>query len=155
TGATTGEVTEAGATAGTPTATGNLDATDVDDPADAWTAVTAGTASTESGGASGRDGAGVWAEALDNSKAREQALNAGETLTDTFTVETVDGTQQVVRVTVRGQNDAAVITGPTTGEVTEAAATPGTPTATGNLDATDVDDPADAWTAVTAGTAST
>ncbi len=64
-----------------------------------------------------------------------QALNAGQTLTDTFTVTTVDGTPQVVTVTINGTNDAAVISGDLTGTVIEAGGvangTPGTPTATG------------------------
>ena len=81
-----------------------------------------------------------------------QALNVGQTLTDTFTATTVDGTSQVVTITIDGANDAAVITGTTTGTVVEAGGvnngTPGTPTATGDLNSTDVDNPADAWTAV-------
>ena len=78
-----------------------------------------------------------------------QALNVGQTLTDTFTATTVDGTAQLVTVTINGANDAAVITGPVTGTVTEAGGvnngTPGTPTATGNLNSTDVDNPSDLW----------
>ena len=81
-----------------------------------------------------------------------QALNVGGTLTDTFTATTVDGTAQVVTITINGANDAAVISGTATGAVTEAGGvangTPGTPTATGNLNSTDVDNPNDAWTAV-------
>ena len=54
---------------------------------------------------------------------------------------------------------AAVITGDTTGTVVEAGGvangTPGTPTATGDLNSTDVDDPNDAWKAVSSPTAST
>ena len=77
---------------------------------------------------------------------------SGDTLTDTFTATTVDGTSQVVTITIDGANDAAVITGPATGTVVEAGGvangTPGTPTATGDLNSTDVDNPADAWTAV-------
>ena len=42
-----------------------------------------------------------------------QALNVGGTLTDTFTVTTVDGTTQLVTVTINGANDAAVISGTT------------------------------------------
>ena len=40
--------------------------------------------------------AGVWTYTLDNSNAAVQALNVGGTLTDSFTVTTVDGTAQVV-----------------------------------------------------------
>ena len=50
-----------------------------------------------------------------------------------------------------------MITGDATGDVTEAGGvdngTPGTPTDTGDLNATDVDNPADAWQAVAAGAA--
>ena len=77
-----------------------------------------------------------------------QALNVGDTLTDTFTAVTVDGTAQVVTITINGTNDAAVITGDATGTVAEAGGvdngTPGTPTATGDLNSTDVDNPNDA-----------
>ena len=80
-----------------------------------------------------------------------QALNAGQTLTDTFTATTVDGTAQLVTITINGTNDAAVISGAASGTVVEAGGvangTPGTPTATGDLNSTDVDNPHDAWTA--------
>ena len=86
-----------------------------------------------------------------------QALNAGETLTDTFTATTIDGTSQVVTITINGTDDAAVISGDITGTVLEAGGvangTPGTPTATGDLDAADVDNPPD-WTPVSTPTAS-
>ena len=81
-----------------------------------------------------------------------QALNVGQTLTDTFTVTTIDGTQQLVTITINGANDAAVITGPVTGTVLEAGevnnSNPGTPTATGDLNSFDIDNPNDVWTAV-------
>ena len=72
---------------------------------------------------------------------------SGDTLTDTFTATTVDGTaQQVVTITINGADDAAVISGDHHGSVIEAGGvnngTPGIPTATGDLDATDVDNPA-------------
>ena len=60
-----------------------------------------------------------------------QALNGTATLTDSFTALTADGTAQVVTITINGANDAAVITGTTSGTVTEAGGvtngTPGTP----------------------------
>ena len=87
-----------------------------------------------------------------------QALSAGQTLTDTFTVATVDGTAQLVTITINGANDAAVISGVANGAVVEAGGvangTPGTPTATGDLNASDVDNPNDAWTAVSSPAAS-
>ena len=91
----------------------------------------------------------MWTYTLDNSNAAVQALNVGQTLTDTFTATTVDGTAQLVTITINGANDAAVITGAATGSVTEAGGvdngTPGTPTATGDLNSTDVDNPDDLW----------
>ena len=146
-------MTEAGGVAngtpGTPTATGDLNSTDVDNPNDAWTAVGSPTASANGFGSYTLTAAGVWAYTLDNSNAAVQALNVGQTLTDTFTATTVDGTQQLVTITINGTNDAAVITGATSGSVTEAGGvangTPGTPTATGDLNSTDVDNPNDLW----------
>ncbi len=56
--------------------------------------------------------AGAWTYALNNDNAAVQALNAGDRrCTDTITVTTADGTQQVVTITINGTNDAAVITG--------------------------------------------
>ena len=103
----TGTVVEAGGVAngtpGIPTDTGDLDA-DVDDPV--WTPV--GTTPSASGyGSYTLTAAGVWTYTLDNSNAAVQALNAGETLTDTFTAVTTDGTQQLVTITINGRNDAA------------------------------------------------
>ncbi|WP_283806453.1 VCBS domain-containing protein, partial [Bradyrhizobium neotropicale] len=112
-GTTTGSVTEAGgvnnAVAGTPSATGTLTDTDVDDPANTFTAVNAGTVSDHHYGTFAVTSAGVWTYTLDNNNAAVQALNAGGTLTDTFTVTTVDGTPQVVTITINGADDAAVI----------------------------------------------
>ena len=134
-------MTEAGGVAngtpGTPTATGDLNATDVDNPPDEWTAVAAATASAGGYGSYTLTADGVWTYTLDNGNAAVQALNVGDRLTDTFTATTVGGTAQLVTITINGANDAAVITGATSGAVTEAGGvangTPGTPTATGNL----------------------
>ncbi len=54
---------------------------------------------------------GAWTYTLDNTDAAVQALNVGDTLTDSFTATTIDGTSQVVTLTITGANDAAVITG--------------------------------------------
>ena len=89
-------------TPGTPTATGTLTDTDVDNPANTFTAVAAGTASTGGYGTYAMTAAGVWTYSLDNSNSAVQALNANQTLTDTFTVTTVDGTPQIVTVTING-----------------------------------------------------
>ena len=158
-----GPVVEAGGvdnlTPGTPTATGDLNSTDVDaNPSDAWIAVGT-TASTKGYGTYTLTAAGLWIYTLDNSNADVQARNVGEILSDTFTVTTVDGTSKVVIIIISGTNDAAVISGETTGAVVEAGGvangTPGTPAATGDLNFTDVDNPNDAWEAVSFPTAST
>ena len=156
TGPVTGAVTEAGGVAngtpGTATATGDLTSTDVDNPNDAWEPD--GTLLRGDSGFSTYTvtADGVWTYTLDNSNPAVQALNVGQTLTDTLTAITVDGTEQRVTITINGANDAAVITGTATGAVTEAGGvangTPGTPTATGDLNSTDVDNPNDAWAAV-------
>ena len=160
-GTSTGSVTEAGgvanATTGTPTVTGTLTDTDVDNTANTFTAVAAGAATIGGYGTYTMTAGGVWTYTLNNSNATVQALNSGSTLTDTFAVTTVDGTSQTVTVTINGTNDAAIIAGTSTGSVTEAGgvanATTGTPTATGTLTDTDVDNTANTFTAVAAGAA--
>ena len=121
-GDTTGAVVEAGGVAngtpGTPTDTGNLNSIDVDDPDDAWEVVSFPTASTY--GTFTIDAAGVWTYTLDDNNTAVQALNVGQTLTDTFTAATVDGTEQLVTITINGRNDAAVISGAANGSVVEA-----------------------------------
>ena len=103
--------------------------------------------------------AGVWTYTLDNSNAEVQARNVGEILSDTFTVTTDDGTSKDVIIIISGTNDAAVISGATAGSVVEAGGvnngTPGTPTDTGDLNSTDVDNLNDAWEVVSFPTAST
>ena len=100
---------------------------------------------------------GVWTYTLDNANAAVQALNVGQTLTDTFTVTTVDGTAQQISVTINGTNDAAVISGSHAGVVIEAGGVAdglaGTPTATGTLTDTDVDNAANSFTVAAAGSA--
>ena len=114
---------------GTPTATGDLNsADDVDNLSDSWQAVAAGTAAY---GTYVLSATGVWTYTLNNSNAAVEALHAGDTLTDSFTALTADGTAQVVTITLDGADDAAVIIGDTTGTVVEAGGgnngTPGTP----------------------------
>ena len=148
-GTTTGSVIEAGtATPGVPTATGTLTDTDLDNPPNTFVAV-GPTASANGYGSFTMTAAGVWAYTLDNANSAVQALNVGGTLSDSFTVTTVDGTPQLVTITITGRNDAAIIAGTTTGSVIEAGtATPGVPTATGTLTDTDLDNPPNTFTAV-------
>ena len=142
-------------TPGTPTATGTLTDTDVDNTPNTFTAVSSPTTSAGGYGTFTMTAAGVWTYTLDNANSAVQALNVGDTLTDSFTVTTIDGTPQVVTITINGTNDAAVISGTTTGSVIEAGeASPGTPTATGTLTDTDVDNPPNTFTAVSSPTTS-
>jgi VCBS repeat-containing protein len=158
-GDTTGAVIEASATtAGAPTSIGTLTDTDVDNPPNTFTAVSSPTASAGGYGTFTITAAGAWTYALNNANGAVQALNAGDTLTDTFTVTSIDGTAQVVTITIIGTNDSAVISGTTTGSVVEASgvanAAPGAPTATGTLTAADADNAANTFTAVNSPTAS-
>lgn len=153
-GDTTGSVIEDGGTKyGAPTATGKLSDTDVDNPSDSFTAVGSPTASTGGYGTYTMTADGAWTYTLNDKSHAVQALNVGDTLTDTFTVTTVDGTRQVVTVTIEGSNDAAVISGTKCGAVTEAGGYAngkyGKPTATGTLTDTDIDDAPNTFTAVT------
>ncbi len=161
-GTTTGSVIEAGgvanATPGTPTTTGTLTDTDVDNPPNIFTAISSPTVSAGGYGTFTITAAGVWTYTLNESNSKVQALNVGDTLTDSFTVTSVDGTPQVVTITINGSNDAAIISGTATGSVIEAGgvanATPGTPTTTGTLTDTDVDDPPNTFTAISSLTVS-
>ncbi|MFD2273824.1 VCBS domain-containing protein [Undibacterium arcticum] len=162
-GTSSGSVVEAGGVAngtpGMPTATGTLTDTDVDNTPNTFQAGSAGTASTDGYGTYAVTSGGVWTYTLNNNNSSVQALNSGGTLTDHITVKTADGTTQVVTVTINGANDAAVISGTSSGSVVEAGGvangTPGTPTATGTLTDTDVDNTSNTFQAVSAGTAST
>ncbi|MFM5383121.1 VCBS domain-containing protein, partial [Aeromonas veronii] len=51
------------------------------------------------------DAAGSWHYQLNNSLAAVQALNAGQSKIDSFTVQTLDGTQKVIEVTIQGTKD--------------------------------------------------
>ena len=99
--------------------TGTLTDTDVDNTANTFQAVPR-RRQRHGYGTYSIDAAGDWTYTLDNNNAAVQALNVGGTLTDTFTVTTADGTAQPVTITINGANDAAVISGTSTGAVTEA-----------------------------------
>jgi len=105
-GATTGSVTEAGAcTDGTPIATGTLTDTDVDNTPNTFTAVCKPTESDAGYGTFTMTADGVWTYKLDNANCEVQALNDCDTLTDCFKVTTIDGTAQVVTITINGADD--------------------------------------------------
>ncbi|WP_304502635.1 retention module-containing protein [Bordetella sp. LUAb4] len=86
-------------------------------------------------GAFSLDANGNWHYTLDNTDAKVQALAAGEQLTETFTVTSIDGTTSTVTVTIDGTNDKPTISGEAAGGVTE----DGAQTATGQLTVADVD----------------
>jgi VCBS repeat-containing protein len=148
-GAINGKVVEAGgvanATVNTPTAAGVLTATDIDNPANTFIAQ-AESASASRFGTYQITSGGAWTYTLDNANPQVEALNNGDTLTDSFTVQSADGTSQVVTITINGSNDNAVTAGVTGGTVTEAGGvsngTANVPTATGVLIASDKDNPA-------------
>ncbi len=129
TGDTTGSVTEDG----TLTASGDLNVADVDTGQNVIAAQTnvAGTY-----GSFDINAAGNWTYTLTNTAAVVQALAAGTAPTETFNVASADGSDNIdVVIAVNGANDAATITGDTTGSVTE----DGTLTASGDLNVADVD----------------
>ena len=145
TGDTSGTATEAGVMAGS-NASGDLDHTDVDNTDNVWQEELTPTASVGGLGTFTIDSDGQWEYILNDTMALDM-LNVNDTLTDTFVAMTEDGTTQVVTITIQGVDDAAMITGVTTGSVTEDEVPPST--ATGNLDSTDIDNTDDAWQVVT------
>ncbi|MCL9685883.1 Ig-like domain-containing protein, partial [Legionella maioricensis] len=141
-GTSAGDVVEAGGVdntiIGTPTVSGTLTNTDVDNTANTFTPVSTAVLSANGYGTYTMTADGVWTYTLNNNNAAVQALNVGGTLTDSFTVTTIDGTAQVVTVTINGTNDAAVIT-PASVTLTESNAIL---TTGGTLAISDVDSPA-------------
>ncbi|BEU99722.1 VCBS domain-containing protein [Novosphingobium olei] len=122
-----GDETDAALTLG-----GKLSATDVDSSADFQAGTLAGSHGSFTIAADG-----TWSYTADSAN---DALNVGDSVTDSVVVKTIDGTEQTLSVTIHGTNDAAVITGTASaeGDETDAALTLG-----GKLSATDVDSSAD------------
>ncbi len=56
------------------------------------------------------DNDGHWTYRVDQTNDKVQALAEGDTLTDSFTISTLDGTKQRVQITIAGTNDAPVVT---------------------------------------------
>src|SRR5205814_9528614 len=81
----------ANGTPGTPTASGTLTDTDVDNAANSFQAVAAGTASTDGYGTYAMTAGGTWTYTLDHRNTGLKALHVGSTLTDYITVATEDG----------------------------------------------------------------
>ncbi|MGZ8189611.1 MAG: VCBS domain-containing protein [Methylococcaceae bacterium] len=108
TGNSTGNVTE---DAAPNTATGTLTSSDVDNTANLFLAKAAGSASSGGYGTYAMTTAGAWTYTLNNSNATVNALNTGGILTDTFTVNSADGTAKVITITINGANDNLILTG--------------------------------------------
>ena len=111
-------------------ASGTLSATDVDSSA-AFVAQS-GVAGSNNFGEFSINAAGAWTY----SAGAHNEFAAGQSYTDSLTVATADGTQQVITVTIAGSNDAALIAGTSTASLTE---TDAALSASGTLSATDVD----------------
>jgi VCBS repeat-containing protein len=151
-GDTHGAVVEAGGyhgcEPGIPVACGTLTATDVDGPDDTFQAVTCPQPSDHGYGGFTMSADGHWTYALDNDNCAVQALNVGESLTDSFTVKASDGTEQTVTVAIEGSNDAAIVCGDTHACLVEPRDPCGPPpSASGTLTDRDVDDPDDTFAA--------
>ncbi|HEY9239154.1 MAG TPA: Ig-like domain-containing protein [Burkholderiaceae bacterium] len=114
-----------------PVASGTLTASDVDNPTLAFVPATIGG----NFGSLVLQADGSWTYTLD---ARAEPLAQGQVVSEPITVQLSDGSTTVVTITVTGTNDAAIVTGPATGSVTEDA----TLSTGGTLTATDVDGPA-------------
>jgi VCBS repeat-containing protein len=146
----TGSVTEdVGVVGGNIATGGTLTISDADSGEASFTAqTTAGTYGSFTLGTNG-----VWTYSASNTNPAIQALGAGDTLTETFTVTSADGTTSSVVVTINGTNDAAVISAGT-GSVTEDIGVVGGNIATGGtLTISDADSGEASFTAqITAGT---
>lgn len=158
-GDTHGGVVEAGGvhngTPGVPTAIGLLTDTDVDNPPNTFVAVACPTPSDYGYGSFTMAADGHWTYSLDDGNGAVQALNVGQTLTDSFVARTVDGTAQMVTITIEGSNDAAIICGDTQGCVLESSGScDPPPSASGTLTDRDVDNPDNTFAAVTCPTPS-
>ncbi|MFC7537235.1 VCBS domain-containing protein, partial [Sphingomonas sp. GCM10030256] len=112
-GTKTGNVTEATPNnAGTPTASGTLTAADVDNSPNSFRAVTSAQASSNGYGAFTLTAAGVWTYTLNNSNVAVDALNNGQSLSDSFTVQSADGTSEVVTILIAGATDTITLVPP-------------------------------------------
>ncbi|WP_210467071.1 VCBS domain-containing protein, partial [Vibrio crassostreae] len=109
-------------TSGALRAYGNVDVTDVDNQGSTTHSeelLKSETAHTAIGGVFTVHGTS-WDYQVDPNNSKVQALAAGEKLVETHTITSIDGTaSKQVSVTIVGTNDAAVITGTDTGDVTE------------------------------------
>ena len=102
-GATTGSTSE---DAFNSSISGVLTATDVDNPANSFQSVSSTAALY---GSFSMTAQGRWSYTLNNANPTVNALNDGETLTDSFVFRSIDGTAQTVTVTINGLSDNAYV----------------------------------------------
>ncbi len=107
-GTDTGAVTEDG----TLGAGGTLTVSDIDDGESSFQAVAAAALVGVYGDFTFNDATGAWTYTLRNGDANVQALNAGDSPTDTLVVTSADGTTHNITVTVNGANEAPTYTSP-------------------------------------------
>ncbi|MBR1279282.1 VCBS domain-containing protein, partial [Bradyrhizobium sp. AUGA SZCCT0283] len=119
-GVSVGAVTEeVGVVAGHLSTSGALSISDADQGQGNFVVQTA-TIGNHGYGTFTLDAVGNWTYTADNSLAAIQQLGAGQSITDSFTAVSFDGSaSRIVTVTIYGTNDAAVIGGVSTGAVTE------------------------------------
>ena len=104
-GTASGSVTEAtAASAGIPSVSGTLTDTDVDNPANMFTA----SSGSATHGTYAMTAGGTWTYTLNNADPAVDGLNNGQTLADSFTVTSVDGTAKTVNITINGATDVVV-----------------------------------------------
>ncbi len=138
-GVSTAAVTEDASTPNLSTS-GALTVADVDQGQSNFTAQP-GTAGSNGHGSFTLAADGSWSYTASNSQSAIQQLGAGQSITDSFTAVSSDGSaSQVVTVTIHGTNDVAVVAAvDVTGVVLEAATPVGNLTDTGTIAFTDVD----------------
>jgi VCBS repeat-containing protein len=151
-GVATGAVQEDMAVAGGSLAASGALTTADDDAGQSNFASQASTAGSNGYGSFTLATDGNWSYTADNSQAAIQQLGAGQSIVDSFTAVSSDGTaNQLVTVTITGTNDVPVIGGVAGGSVSEDASTPNLSTS-GALTIADVDAGQSSFTAQ-AGTA--
>jgi VCBS repeat-containing protein len=89
---------------------GNADFTDVDSPSDVWAAVNTPAATANGYGTFTVSTYGVWRYQLNNAHPVVDALQAGQSLVDTFTITTLDGATAQISVTINGHTDYVYVT---------------------------------------------
>ncbi|HUV21707.1 MAG TPA: retention module-containing protein, partial [Gammaproteobacteria bacterium] len=120
------------------TSNGTLTSSDVDNADNAFTPATlVGTIGTLA-----IDAAGVWNFTANSAF---DSLNVGDSVNETFTVTSVDGTPSTVQITINGTNDAATVSS----ESQTLSETDAPITASGTLTSTDVDNIDNAFTPAT------